>query len=135
MMWPPDASEVLRYFVAFVIGSHGIAYLMYALQSRKVLEGWAGQAMLLGSIFSGLRLEELAVILWAVAGIGLLCTAVAFGLWSSGSDYWRPIAIGASLVSIASFALVWDGRAEGFAPEGGLGMIVSAIILAGAVGL
>ena len=135
MMWPPDVTTALRYLIAFVIGSHGVAYLMYALQSGKVLEGWAGQALLLGSIFSGRRLEALAVTLWAVAGIGLLCTAVAFGLWSSGSDYWRPIAIGASLVSIASFAVVWDGRAMGFAPEGGIGMIISAIILAGAIGL
>ena len=135
MMWPPDVSTVLRYLIVLVIGGHGVAYLMYASQSVKVLEGWAGQALLLGSIFSGRRLEALAVTLWAVAGIGLLCTAVAFGLWSSGSDYWRPIAIAASLVSIASFAAVWDGRAVGFAPEGGIGMIISAIILAGAVGL
>jgi len=133
-MWPPDVTTVLRYLIALVIGSHGIAYLMYASQSGKVLEGWTGQALLLGSVFSGRRLEALAVILWAVAGIGLLCAAIAFGLWSSGSDFWRPIAIGASLVSIASFAVVWDGRAMGFAPEGGIGMIISAIILAGAVG-
>ena len=135
MIWPPDVTTVLRYLIAFVIGSHGVAYLMYASQSGKVLEGWAGQALLLGSVFSGRRLETLAVTLWAVAGIGLLCTAVAFGLWSSGSDYWRSIAVGASLVSIASFAVVWDGRAVGFAPEGGIGMIISAIILLGSVGL
>ena len=134
MMWPPDVTAVLHYLIALVIGSHGVAYLMYASQSGKVLGGWAGQALLLGSVFSGRRLEALAVTLWAVAGIGLVCAAVAFGVWSSGADYWRPIAIGASFVSIASFAVVWDGRAVGFAPEGGIGMIISAIILAGAVG-
>jgi hypothetical protein len=135
MMLPPDASTVLRYLVAFVIGSHGVAYLMYASQSGKVLEGWTRRALVFGTTFSGDRLEAVATALWVVAGIGLVCTAVAFGLWFPMLDYWRPIAVGASLVSIASFAVVWDGRAEGFAPEGGIGMMISAIILVGSVGL
>ena len=93
------------------------------------------RSLVLGTALSGDRLEALAVTLWIIAGIGLICAAVAIGLPSLMPGYWRPIATGSSLVGIASFLVIWDGRALGFASEGGVGMIISAMILAGAVGV
>jgi hypothetical protein len=90
---------------------------------------------MLGAAISGDRLQALAMTLWVVAGIGLICVAAAVGPWFPTPDFWRPIAIGATLVSIASFVVFWDGRAVSFVPEGGIGMMISAIILVGAVGL
>lgn len=134
-MWPPYTGAVLQYLVVLLVGCHGLAYLIFASQSRRVFEGSTGQPLLLGTTLSGNRLEALAVILWAVAGIGLMAAAIAFGPWFPISNLWRPIAVGASLVSIASFAVVWNGRAGSLVAEGGIGMIISAIILAGVVGL
>jgi hypothetical protein len=126
---------LLRCLVVLVIGCHGVAYVVCSVQDQLVLRGWTGRSWVLGAAVSGDGLRALAVGLWAVAGIGLICVAAAIGLSSLALGFWRPIAVGSTLASIASFLVIWDGRAGGFAPEGGIGMVISAMILAVAIGL
>ncbi len=45
---------------------------------------------------------------------------------------WRPLAVGASLVGAASFVVFFDGQMQLFASQGGIGLIISLGIAAGA---
>ena len=110
-------AEALRVVIAVVLLLHGLAHLvalgallatLVGVQSRTgaVLRLWALPR-------TSTRLAALVgALLWAAATAGFLGAAGAFwGVWLNASA-WRPLASGASLVSllgIAVFAGTWPG--------------------------
>jgi hypothetical protein len=65
-----------------------------------------------------------------IAGIVILACAVAI---SFASGWWRPLAIIGAAIGIFGFAVFWDGKVRLFAVEGGIGVIVSLILLVSAI--
>jgi hypothetical protein len=59
--------------------------------------------------------------------------AIALASWFPG--LWRPIAIGGTLIGVLSFAAFWDGQVSPMVDEGVLGMVISLVILIGAIAL
>jgi len=126
---------VLRYVLAFVVSLHGLIYLVTPVSSLSstVFAGWKGTSALLGSLITGDALKWLTTGLWLIAGAGIVCACVAFVLMSRFPHLWRPVAIGATLVGMLSFIIFWDGQATEFVNQGGIGMVLSAMILVGAL--
>jgi len=126
---------VLRYLIAFVVSLHGLIYLVTPVSSLSsaVFAGWKGTSVLLGSLITGDALKWLTTGLWLIGGAGIVCACVAFVLMSRFPNLWRPMAIGATLVGMLSFIIFWDGQAAEFVNQGGIGMVLSAMILVGAL--
>ncbi len=120
----------VRYLVALVVGFHGLVYVIAPFWMKW--GGWKGSSILLGSAITGDSLKTLTGGLWLVAGIGLLGAAVTIALAPWIPSLWRPIAIGASLVGVLSFAVFWDGQVQLLVDEGAIGMVLSLSILSGA---
>ena len=126
--------SLTRYLIGLVVGFHGMVYLIFALYSQYINSaGWKGSSLLLGNAITGDTLKAFTMGLWAIAGVGLIATgiAIAFAPWLHG--LWRPLAIGASLVSLLSFVIFWDGQTASFTSQGGIGMFLSLTILVGAI--
>ncbi len=94
--------------------------------------GWKGSSVLLGSVITGDSLKTLAGGLWLVAGVGLMGAGVAIALAPWVPALWRPIALGAGLIGVLSFAVFWDGQVQLLVDEGVVGMALSLVILSGA---
>jgi hypothetical protein len=47
--------------------------------------------------------------------------------------WWRPLAITGAVLGIVGFTVFWDGQTGLLFDEGGLGALISLIILAGAI--
>ncbi len=128
-----DCSEMdpwIRYLIALFVGFHGLVYLIAPYWVKW--STWGGTSALMGSILTGDSLKMLSSSLWLVAGIGLLGTAAAIAFEPSIPALWRPLAIGAGLVGVLSFAVFWDGQVNLLVDEGVVGMILSIVILSGA---
>jgi len=128
MTWVPFLIVLVRYLIALVVGSHGITYVMFALLGQAFVE-WRGSSWLLGSTITGDTLKTLTLALWVITGVGFIATGIAIAFASSLQGFWRPLATGASIVSVLSFAIFWDGQMARFTDQGGIGMVLSLMIL------
>lgn len=86
---------------------HGIGHIMGILESWGVVRFVAGAnpGGLLGRIGAGGGVTRIVGLLFAVAIVGYL--AVAYGFWQ-GLDWWRPVAMSMSAMSLGLFGLWWN---------------------------
>lgn len=123
-------SPWLRYLIAFIVFCHGFIYLRFL---PEALKAWGGSSWLLGGALTKNRLKALVVALHVIAGLVSLACAVAIGFAPSLPGWWRPLAMAGGAVGIASFAVFWEGRTERLVQEGGIGAVVSLILLLSAI--
>ena len=71
--------------------------------------------------------------LHVIAGIAMIACAVAIAFAPSAPQWWRPLAIVGAALSIAGFAVFWDGQTQLLAQEGVIGAVFSLILLASAI--
>ena len=110
---------------------HGLVHLLYAGQSRRLFELRPGMVWPDGSwLFSRLLGDEttrlLASLLLALAALGFV--AGGLGLLIR-QDWWRPVTVGAAVVSGAIFLLFWDGRLQALDDKGGIGLLINLALL------
>jgi hypothetical protein len=121
-----------RFLIAFVIGSHGFGYLMFAWHVPSGLKDWQG-SMLLGSVIGGDEVRTLLAVLHMGAAAAVIACAVAIAAAPWAPGWWRPPAIAGGLFGLAAFAVCIDGQAGLLAEEGGIGAAISLALLSGAV--
>jgi hypothetical protein len=126
----------MRYLLAFVVSVHGLIYIVTPLSSLSttVFAGWKGSSVLLGNAVTGDALKSITTALWLIAGAGIVLAGVSFVLVSRFPHLWRPVAIIATMVGMLSFIIFWDGQTGEFVNQGGIGLVLSAMIFAGALG-
>lgn len=122
-----------RYALAVVIAIHGFVYINAARGVLPIYEGWQGRSWLLGDAVTGEALKRLAVTLWAIGGIGLVATALFIAFAPSAQLAWRPLAVIACAIGILSFFVFWDGQSQHLVAQGGVGVVVSLIVLLAAL--
>jgi hypothetical protein len=110
-------AEALRVAIAVVLLLHGVAHLVALGALVAILVGVQSPTGPVPRLWALPRLSPRAgalagALLWAAATAGFLGAAGAFwGVWLNASA-WRPLASGASLISlvgIAVFAGTWPG--------------------------
>jgi hypothetical protein len=98
---------VLRYVIALVLVAHGIGHSIGILQTLRlatVNPTWNGDSWLLSGIAGSALSNAVGIVLWSAALIGfVLAGGVVLG-WLP-ADWWRPLAIGASLCSLGGILL------------------------------
>ena len=88
--------------------------------------------MLLGNAVSAQSLRTVSSWLWIIAGIGLLAAALSIAFANVTPGLWRPLAIFGGLAGALSFTIFWDGQLQQFTNQGGIGMIISLVVVGGA---
>jgi hypothetical protein len=110
---------------------HGLVHLLYAGQSRRLFELRPGMVWPDGSwLFSKLLGDEtarlLASILLALATLGFM--AGGLGLLIR-QDWWRPMTVGAAVLSAAIYILFWDGKFQALNDKGGIGLLINLALV------
>ena len=123
-----------RYLVSLIVVAHGLVYLSspFWSQSAGVFQNWKGTSALLGAGLGPDSLKATTSILWVAAGLGTVVAGVAIALVAMAPWLWRPTAIIGALFGVVSFALFFDGQGAQFVNEGGIGMLLSLVMIAGA---
>jgi hypothetical protein len=123
----------MEYLIVFVLFCHGFVYVRIGAMLPAPVKGWNGRSWLLGEWIANSQLTRVSVWLHVIAGIVLLACAVAIGLPSLFAGWWRPLAVAGALLGIVAFAVFWDGQTGLLVDEGGLGALISLLVLIGAV--
>ena len=123
----------LQYVVAFVVFCHGFIYVRIGSALPDPIPEWNGGSWLLGQAVVDQRLITLIVGLHVIAGIGTLATAVAMGLGPQIPGWWRPLAVGSSVIGIVAFAVFWDGQTQFLLQQGAIGAAISLTLLVSAI--
>ena len=110
---------------------HGLVHLLYAGQSRRLFElrpgmVWPDGSWLFSKLLGAETIRWLASILLVLAALGFM--AGGLGLLIR-QDWWRPVTVGAAVVSAAIFLLFWDGRVQALDDKGGVGLLINVAIL------
>ena len=123
----------IQYLIALIVFCHGFVYVRVGSMLPAPVKGWKGRSWLLGDAISSPQLTKLTVVLHVTAGIAMLACAIAIGVPSLLPGWWRPLAITAAVLGIVAFTMFWDGQTGLLFDEGGLGALISLVILAGAM--
>ena len=124
----------MRLALAVVVFGHAFIYIRIGSMLPGAVAEWRGRSWLLGGAVTGPPLAMLALAMHVLAGALLLVTALAIGLAPTVPGGWWPAlpAAGAAL-GLAAFAVFWDGQVGAFAEEGGIGAVVSGVLLLAAL--
>jgi hypothetical protein len=122
---------VLTIIISIFFALHGLVHLLYAGQSRRLFELRPGMVWPDGSwLFSKLLGDEtarlLASILLALATLGFM--AGGLGLLIR-QDWWRPMTVGAAVLSAAIYILFWDGKFQALNDKGGIGLLINLALV------
>ena len=123
----------MRLLIAFVIFCHGFIYIRIGSMLTGPIKEWRGSSWLLGSVVKGDRLAMLVVGVHVIAGIATIAAALAIGFAPSAPGWWRPLAIIGGALGIAAFAVLWDGQIQLLFEEGGIGALVSLVLVGTAI--
>ncbi|MET0773544.1 MAG: hypothetical protein ABWZ82_10700 [Candidatus Limnocylindrales bacterium] len=102
-----DAAEMLKVVIAIVLAAHGIGHVIGILQVLRIggtSPAWDGRSWILGDVAGTGVTGLLGLALWSVAMVGFLAAAAVVLGWLP-SDWWTPLALVASLASLAGIVL------------------------------
>lgn len=122
-------SPWLRYLIAFVVACHGFTYIPFGILIPDKLKEWRGTSLLFGDTFTRPKLKVIVMIVHIITGIAILACAIAIGVAPSAPGLWRLFAIIGAAFGIEAFVVFWDGQTKLFVQEGGIGLIISLILL------
>lgn len=125
----------MRTVLILFMALHGLVYLLYFGQALGLFELEAGLGWPQGSwALSRLGVEGSAGTLVAVgcalAAAGFLAAAAA--AWFRAS-WWPAVGIAVAAFSSLLFLLAWNGRPHNLDGQGGIGLLINAVLVAAVV--
>jgi hypothetical protein len=116
---------VLKLLIATIVLAHGVGHLLFLAPTLRIA-AWAGQSghswALAPLIGDGLA-RATGGLIW-VSAIGLFVAAV--GGFVLDAEWWRPVAMGAAVVSVIGIVVMWDGIAPSSAV---FALVVDLVVL------
>ena len=101
------SSTLLTFVAAIVLIAHGIGHALglmpifgIRLSANHSTESWA-----LTGPLGDTAARVIAVGLWLFATVGFVCAGLGLLGWIVAQEWWRPLAIGASIASLVGLAL------------------------------
>ena len=122
---------MLRYGIALVLLAHGIGHsigIIRALRLATINPEWHGDSWLLTGVGGTTLTNAVGIVLWSAALAGFVLAAGVVVGWLP-AEWWRPLAVGASLCSLAGILLF----PAAFPVMSTIGALVVDLIVLGAV--
>ena len=91
--------------------------------------------MLLGGVLGPDGARPLVAALDIAAGITVIACAVTIAAARWAPTWWRSLAIAGALLGLIGFAVFFDGQVGLFVEEGGIGAVISLVLLVGVIPL
>lgn len=98
---------MIRFVVAVVLAAHGVGHslgILQALRMATVNPAWHGDSWLLSGLAGSAATTTVGVASWTTAMAGFVILAGVVMGWLP-EEWWTPLAVGASVVSLAGIAL------------------------------
>jgi hypothetical protein len=112
------SGTVLRAILALVFAFHGVGHAMGVIPALRIinLEGtdqgwlrqWSSRSWLLTDPLGDGASRLLCAALYLLALVGFVAAALAVAGWLLPHDWWRPLAIVSSVLSLVALALYWN---------------------------
>ena len=121
----------LRALVAVVLFIHGIGHVMGVMPALKLstVEGWNSRSWLLTPILGETISRILSIILFLVALVGFVASALALLGWVLPHDWWRTLAVVSAVISIVTIVLFWNAFVAFFPNKvGALGVDIAVLV-------
>jgi hypothetical protein len=125
------SGTTLRALVAVVLFMHGIGHSMGVLPAVNLssVEGWNSRSWLLTPILGETISRILSIILFSIALVGFLASTLALLGWVVPHDWWRPLAVVSSVISIVTIVLFWNAFVTFFPNKiGALGVDIAVLV-------
>ena len=125
----------MRIVIGIFIILHGLVHLWYVTLSQGWVKfqndmGWTGESWLL-TVLVGSNLNRwLAAFLYSLTTFTFLLAGVGF---LANQEWARVWIVVASVISVVTILVFWDGKLNMFVEKGGLGILISTGILIAAV--
>jgi hypothetical protein len=122
---------MLRTLFGILIILHGLVHLWFVVLSQQLVDfqpemGWTGRSWLFTGLIGDAATRWLATIIYSLATLAFLVSGI--GLFTRGNG-WRPVLIGAALLSAVAILLFWDGVTALLVQRGLIGFLLDLAIL------
>jgi hypothetical protein len=100
----------LRIIIAAVLFIHGIGHIMGVLPALQVgdVAGWNSRSWLLTPLIGETASRILSAVLFLMALIGFLASALALMSWLVPHEWWRTLAVVSAVISLVTVVLFWN---------------------------
>jgi hypothetical protein len=110
---------------------HGLVHLLYAGQSMRKFElrpgmSWPDSSWLITRLPGEVPGRLLVCISLALVTFGFVAGGLGLFL---GQAWWRPLTVGAAILSTAIYSVCWDGNLKSLSDNGGIGVLINFSIL------
>lgn len=93
-----------------VLIAHGIGHTLGVMPLfLKVPESWNTRSWLLSGRLDAGVVTAIAVVLWLVCTVGFIVAGLGILDLIVPTSWWRPLAVGLSIVSLVTLGLFWQG--------------------------
>jgi len=111
---------------------HALVHLLYAGQALRFFElrpglAWPDGAWVFSRLLGDAATRNLAAVSLTMAALAFLTAGL--GLFFS-AGWARAVTLGAAGFSALIYLLFWDGKFQALPDQGGVGMLISLVILA-----
>jgi hypothetical protein len=125
------SGTTLRIVTAVVLFIHGIGHIMGVLPALQLVDvnGWNSRSWLLTPILGEAASRILSIILFLVALVGFVASALALLGWIVPHDWWRTLAVVSAVISVVTIVLFWNAFVSLFPNKvGALGVDIAVLV-------
>ena len=125
------SGTTLRALVAVVLFIHGIGHVMGVIPALKLatVKGWNSRSWLLTPVLGETPSRIISIILFLIALIGFVGSALALLGWVIPHEWWRTLALVSSVISIVTIVLFWNAFVTFFPNKvGALGVDIAVLV-------
>jgi hypothetical protein len=125
------SGTTLRIVTAVVLFIHGIGHIMGVLPALQLVDvnGWNSRSWLLTPILGEAASRILSIILFLVALVGFVASALALLGWIVPHDWWRTLAVVSAVISVVTIVLFWNAFVSFFPNKvGALGVDIAVLV-------
>jgi hypothetical protein len=100
----------LRIIIAAVLFIHGIGHFMGVIPGLQLanVKGWNSRSWLLTPLIGEAASRILSIVLFMVALVGFIASALALLGWLIPHGWWRTLAIVSAVISLITVVLFWN---------------------------
>lgn len=100
----------LRIIIAAVLFIHGIGHFMGVIPAMQLVnvKGWNSRSWLLTPLIGEATSRVLSAVLFMVALVGFIASAMALLGWLVPHEWWQTLAIVSAMLSLITIVLFWN---------------------------